>query len=54
MRFPRVGVDSADVAAISAGSSHSLALLKDGTVRAWARNRWGQSAMAPPPTATPR
>ncbi|MGE0464785.1 MAG: RCC1 domain-containing protein [Vicinamibacterales bacterium] len=32
----------ADVAGISAGSTHSLAVLKDGTVRAWGENRWGQ------------
>jgi alpha-tubulin suppressor-like RCC1 family protein len=32
----------ADVAAISAGTMHSLALLKDGTVRAWGQNRFGQ------------
>jgi alpha-tubulin suppressor-like RCC1 family protein len=31
-----------DVAAISAGPRHSLALMKDGTVRAWGFNRWGQ------------
>lgn len=28
--------------AIAAGSAHSLALLEDGTVRAWGENRWGQ------------
>lgn len=32
----------ADVSAISAGSTHTLALLKDGTVRAWGENRWGE------------
>jgi hypothetical protein len=31
-----------DVVAISAGDLHSLALLKDGTVRAWGQNRYGQ------------
>jgi alpha-tubulin suppressor-like RCC1 family protein len=30
------------VAAISAGYTHSLALMKDGTVRAWGENRWGE------------
>jgi hypothetical protein len=30
-----------DVAAISAGTKHSLALLKDGTVRAWGENKYG-------------
>lgn len=30
------------VVAISAGSMHSLALLEDGTVRAWGNNRFGQ------------
>lgn len=30
-----------DVAAISASGDHSLALMKDGTVRAWGENRWG-------------
>jgi alpha-tubulin suppressor-like RCC1 family protein len=30
-----------EVAAISAGSTHSLALLKDGTVRAWGSNEYG-------------
>jgi hypothetical protein len=28
--------------AISAGNLHSLALLRDGTVRAWGQNRYGQ------------
>jgi alpha-tubulin suppressor-like RCC1 family protein len=32
----------ADVAAVAAGGQHSLALLKDGTVRGWGLNRWGQ------------
>jgi alpha-tubulin suppressor-like RCC1 family protein len=40
--FPVRVAGLAEVAAISAGSSHSLALLKDGTVRAWGENRWGQ------------
>ena len=31
-----------DVVAISTGDRHSLALLKDGTVRAWGQNRFGQ------------
>jgi alpha-tubulin suppressor-like RCC1 family protein len=31
-----------DVVAVAAGGAHSLALLKDGTVRAWGENRWGQ------------
>ena len=31
-----------DVVAISAGSRHSLALLKDGTVWGWGENRYGQ------------
>ena len=31
-----------DVVAISAGNMHSLALLKDGTVRAWGENKFGQ------------
>ena len=34
--------DLTDVVAISAGNMHSLALLKDGTVRAWGENKWGQ------------
>lgn len=32
----------ADVIAIAAGHDHSLALVKDGTIRAWGGNRWGQ------------
>lgn len=32
----------AGVKAISTGNTHSLALLEDGTVRAWGENRWGQ------------
>jgi alpha-tubulin suppressor-like RCC1 family protein len=31
-----------DVSAVAAGGQHSLALMKDGTVRAWGFNRWGQ------------
>jgi alpha-tubulin suppressor-like RCC1 family protein len=31
-----------NVVAVSAGNQHSLALLKDGTVRAWGHNRYGQ------------
>jgi alpha-tubulin suppressor-like RCC1 family protein len=31
-----------DVVAISTGDMHSLALLKDGTVRAWGQNKYGQ------------
>ena len=38
VRIPNLG----DVTAISAGRTHSLALLKDGTVRAWGENRVGQ------------
>jgi alpha-tubulin suppressor-like RCC1 family protein len=38
MRIP----DLSDVVAIDAGFDHSLALLKDGTVRAWGHNRYGQ------------
>jgi alpha-tubulin suppressor-like RCC1 family protein len=34
--------DLEGVTAISAGNDHSLALLKDGTVRAWGLNRYGQ------------
>jgi alpha-tubulin suppressor-like RCC1 family protein len=34
--------DVANVVAISAGNVHSLALLKDGTVRAWGENKFGQ------------
>lgn len=37
MRIPGL----TDVTAISAGHMHSLALLKDGTVRAWGENKWG-------------
>jgi alpha-tubulin suppressor-like RCC1 family protein len=34
--------DLTGVTAISAGNKHSVALLADGTVRAWGENRWGQ------------
>ena len=34
--------DLSDVVAIDTGFDHSLALLKDGTVRAWGQNRFGQ------------
>ncbi len=40
--FPVRVPDLTDVVAISSGRSHSLALLKDGTVRAWGENRWGE------------
>ncbi len=40
--FPVRVPDLGDVIAISAGRAHSLALLKDGTLRAWGDNRWGQ------------
>ena len=30
------------VKAVSTGNAHSLAVLEDGTVRAWGENRWGQ------------
>jgi alpha-tubulin suppressor-like RCC1 family protein len=38
MRIP----DLSDVVAIDTGFDHSLALLKDGTVRAWGDNHYGQ------------
>jgi alpha-tubulin suppressor-like RCC1 family protein len=34
--------DLTDVAAIGAGDAHSIALMKDGTVRTWGSNRYGQ------------
>ncbi len=34
--------DLADVAAIGAGNGHSIALMKDGTVRTWGENKYGQ------------
>ncbi|MFN8007344.1 MAG: hypothetical protein U0V70_10030 [Terriglobia bacterium] len=40
--FPVRVPDLTDAVAISAGRRHSLALLKDGTVRAWGENRWGE------------
>jgi alpha-tubulin suppressor-like RCC1 family protein len=40
--FPVRGPDLSDVIAISAGRYHSLALLKDGTMRAWGENYMGQ------------
>lgn len=40
--FPVRIPDLAGVTAISAGRTHSLALLEDGTIRAWGENRWGQ------------
>jgi alpha-tubulin suppressor-like RCC1 family protein len=42
MPFPVEIPGLSGVAAISAGYSHSLALMKDGTVRAWGENRWGE------------
>jgi alpha-tubulin suppressor-like RCC1 family protein len=38
VRIPDLG----DVTAIGAGDEHSLALMKDGTVRAWGSNKYGQ------------
>lgn len=40
--FPVRVPDLTDVVAISAGRTHSLALLKDGTIQAWGENRWGE------------
>ncbi|HTG89605.1 MAG TPA: hypothetical protein VL914_05400 [Vicinamibacterales bacterium] len=40
--FPVRVTDLSDVSAVSTGRYHSLALLKDGTVRAWGENRMGQ------------
>ena len=40
--FPVEIAGLSGVSAISAGYAHSLALLKDGTVRAWGENRWGE------------
>ena len=40
--FPARVPDLTEVVAISAGYSHTLALLKDGTVRAWGDNSMGQ------------
>jgi alpha-tubulin suppressor-like RCC1 family protein len=38
VRIPALG----GVSAVSAGDTHSLALMKDGTVRAWGYNKYGQ------------
>jgi alpha-tubulin suppressor-like RCC1 family protein len=38
VRIPDLG----GVTAISAGNKHSMALVEDGTVRAWGENKWGQ------------
>ena len=49
MRFMPMPVrvpDLGEVTAIAAGGRHSLALLKDGTVRAWGYNRYGKWATA--------
>lgn len=40
--YPARIPDLGGVTAISAGNTHSLALLEDGTVRAWGLNRYGQ------------
>jgi alpha-tubulin suppressor-like RCC1 family protein len=40
--YPVRVADLAGVRAISAGNLHSLALLNDGTVRAWGENKFGQ------------
>jgi alpha-tubulin suppressor-like RCC1 family protein len=40
--FPLPVPGLADVVAVAGGSQHSLALLRDGTVRAWGTNRSGQ------------
>ena len=40
--FPVRVPDLTDVIAISAGRRHSLALVKDGTIRAWGENRMGE------------
>ena len=42
MPFPVEVAGLSGVIAISAGSTHSLAVMKDGTVRAWGENRWGE------------
>ena len=42
MPFPVEVAGLSGVIAISAGSAHSLAVMKDGTVRAWGENRWGE------------
>jgi alpha-tubulin suppressor-like RCC1 family protein len=40
--FPAEVTGLTGVAGVSAGYTHSLAVLKDGTVRAWGENRWGE------------
>ena len=40
--FPVEIAGLSGVLAISAGYTHSLAVMKDGTVRAWGENRWGE------------
>lgn len=40
--YPTRLADVSGAIAVAAGASHSLALLKDGTIRAWGENRWGQ------------
>jgi alpha-tubulin suppressor-like RCC1 family protein len=40
--FPIQIAGLSGVLAISAGFAHSLAVMKDGTVRAWGENRWGE------------
>lgn len=40
--FPVPIADLTNVIAVSAGAYHSLALLKDGTVRAWGSNKFGE------------
>jgi alpha-tubulin suppressor-like RCC1 family protein len=42
MAYPLPVPGLTEVAAVSAGRTHSLALMKDGTVRAWGENRWGE------------
>jgi alpha-tubulin suppressor-like RCC1 family protein len=42
MPFPVEIVGLSGVAAISAGYTHSLAVMKDGTVRAWGENSYGE------------
>lgn len=40
--FPIEIAGLSGVTAISAGYAHSLAVMEDGTVRAWGENRWGE------------
>jgi alpha-tubulin suppressor-like RCC1 family protein len=40
--FPVEIAGLSGVTAISTGRAHSLALMKDGSVRAWGENRWGE------------